>query len=76
FGVSVVFWPTRPSMCVTGTDRSPKPGQVIKLRTDRIISFLKKHDYNVLNLIELRKPGVGEGMTKKIQVGENEFNHY
>jgi ribosomal protein S18 acetylase RimI-like enzyme len=43
---------------------------------DRIISFLKKRGYNVLNLIELRRPGAGERMTRVIQVGENEFDHY
>ena len=43
---------------------------------DRIIRFLHKRGYNVLNLIELRRARPGEEMTGKIQVGANEFDHY
>ena len=43
---------------------------------DRIIRFLGKRGYNVLNLIEIRRP-VSEGnLSTKIRVGENEFDHY
>lgn len=41
---------------------------------DRIINFLQKRGYNVLNLIELRRARSGEEMTRKIQVGANEFD--
>jgi ribosomal protein S18 acetylase RimI-like enzyme len=39
------------------------------------ISFLKKLGYNVLNLIEVRKPWRGEELTTSVQVGENEFDY-
>jgi ribosomal protein S18 acetylase RimI-like enzyme len=39
------------------------------------ISFLKKHGYNVLNLIELRRPWSGEKLTMRIKVGEDEFDY-
>jgi len=36
---------------------------------DRIISFLKKRGYNVLNLIEVRRARLGEETSEKIKVG-------
>lgn len=39
------------------------------------ISFLKKRGYNILNLIELRRPWKGEELSTKIPVGENEFDY-
>lgn len=39
------------------------------------IRFLKKRGYNVLNLIELRRPVGGESSTKTIRVGTEEFNY-
>ncbi len=42
---------------------------------ERMISFLRKHGYTVLNLIELRKPYPDERLTQKIQVGEHEFDY-
>ena len=41
----------------------------------KIIAFLRKRGYTVLNLIELRKPWNGEKLTTKIQVGENQFDY-
>ena len=40
-----------------------------------IIGFLQKRGYNILNLIELRRPHPGEEITRKINVGENKFNY-
>jgi len=42
---------------------------------DKIISFLKKRGYNVLNLIEIRRPRAGEGSRGRIKVGEREFDY-
>ena len=42
---------------------------------DRMIAFLRKHGYTVLNLIELRKPWAGEHCNQKIRVGKNEFDY-
>jgi len=39
------------------------------------ISFLKKRGYNVLNLIEVRRPWKGEELSTKIQVGKNMFDY-
>ena len=41
----------------------------------RMIAFLRKRDYTVLNLIEIRKPYQGEKLTKVIHVGEHEFDY-
>ena len=41
----------------------------------RIISFLAKRGYDVLNLIEIRKPLQNEKLTKKIKVGEYEYRY-
>lgn len=41
----------------------------------RMISFLRKHGYTVLNLIEIRKPHNGERLTQKVAVGEHEFDY-
>ncbi|MBN1667086.1 MAG: GNAT family N-acetyltransferase [Anaerolineales bacterium] len=38
-----------------------------------IIMFLGKRGYNVLNLLELRRPYPDEELEDKIQVGDNEF---
>ncbi len=37
----------------------------------RMISFLWKYGYTVLNLIEVRKPYPGEKLTQEIQVGDH-----
>lgn len=42
---------------------------------DGIIAFLKSRGYNVLNLIEIRKPYNDEKPAAKIKVGENEFDY-
>ena len=39
----------------------------------RMIEFLRKRGYTVLNLIEIRKPYKREKLTQKITVGEHEF---
>ena len=41
----------------------------------KIISFLSKRGYNVLNLIEIRKPSGNELLTQKINVGKYEYNY-
>ena len=41
----------------------------------RMIAFLRKQGYTVLNLIEIRKPYQGETLTQKITVGEHEFDY-
>ena len=39
---------------------------------EKIIRFLQR-GYNVLNLIELRRPDAGEELSKKVRVGNHEF---
>ena len=39
----------------------------------RMIEFLRKRGYTVLNLIEIRKPYKNEELTQTIAVGEHEF---
>ena len=41
----------------------------------RMIDFLRKRGYTVLNLIEIRKPYKGEKLTQKVCVGEHEFDY-
>ena len=41
----------------------------------RMIEFLRKRGYTVLNLIEIRKPHPGERLTQTIAVGEHEFDY-
>ena len=41
----------------------------------RMIEFLRKRGYTVLNLIEIRKPFKGEKLTQTITVGEHEFDY-
>ena len=41
----------------------------------RMIAFLRKHGYTVLNLIEIRKPYPGERLMRKILVDKNEFDY-
>ncbi len=41
----------------------------------RMIEFLRKRGYTVLNLIEIRKPYQGENLTQIIHVGEHEFDY-
>ena len=41
----------------------------------RMIAFLRKRGYTVLNLIEIRKPYQGEQPTQTICVGEYEFDY-
>ena len=41
----------------------------------RMIDFLKKRGYTVLNLIEIRKPYKGERLTQTITVGEHKFDY-
>lgn len=40
---------------------------------DKIIRFLSKRGYNVLNLIEVRRRHPGEEPSKKVRVGDHEF---
>lgn len=40
-----------------------------------MIEFLRKNRYSVLNLIEIRKPYVGETLSQRILVGEHEFDY-
>ena len=42
---------------------------------EKMISFLKKRGYTVLNLIEIRKPWPGENCGQKINVGKNELEY-
>ena len=42
---------------------------------DKMIKFLSKMGYNVLNLIEIRKPWENEILTQKIYVGNHEYNY-
>ena len=41
----------------------------------RMIEFLRKRGYTVLNLIEIRKPYQGEKLTQTIMVGEHQFDY-
>ena len=41
----------------------------------RMIAFMRKRGYTVLNLIEIRKPYAGEKTSQLIQVGEHEFDY-
>ena len=41
----------------------------------RMIAFLRKRGYTVLNLVEIRKPYKNEKLTQTIQVGEHEFDY-
>lgn len=41
----------------------------------RMIAFLRKRGYTVLNLIEIRKPYNGENLTQTITVEEHEFDY-
>ena len=41
----------------------------------RMIEFLRKRGYTVLNLIEIRKPYKDEKLTQTITVGEHEFDY-
>ena len=41
----------------------------------RMIEFLRKRGYTVLNLIEIRKPYKAETLTQTIAVGEHEFDY-
>ena len=41
----------------------------------RMIEFLRKRGYTVLNLIEIRKPYEGEKLTQKVCVGEHRFDY-
>ncbi|MDD2889610.1 MAG: GNAT family N-acetyltransferase [bacterium] len=42
---------------------------------DKIIKFLEKHGYNVLNLIELRRPYEKELNKKNIKIGKHKFKY-
>ncbi len=42
---------------------------------DRIIHFLRKRGYSVLNLIELRRTRPGEEIAQKVRVGKHEFDY-
>ena len=41
----------------------------------RMIEFLRKRGYTVLNMIEIRKPYTGETLTQQIRVGEHRFDY-
>ena len=45
------------------------------IKVHRMINFLRKRGYTVLNLIEIRKPYEGENLTQTIRVGEHEFDY-
>ena len=40
-----------------------------------ILSFMKRHGYDVLNLVELRRAGPGEKAVRRITVGSEEFRY-
>ncbi len=40
-----------------------------------MISFLRRHGYTVINLVEIRRPYAGEKLTQKIKVGDHEFDY-
>lgn len=42
---------------------------------DKMIKFLSNMGYNVLNLIEIRRPWKNEVLTQKISVGNHEYNY-
>lgn len=42
---------------------------------ERMIAFLRKQGYSVLNLIEIRKAYPNEKFSQKINVGKNEFDY-
>lgn len=42
---------------------------------DRMMAFLAKRGYNVLNLVEIRRAYGGEHLTRKYKIGENEFDY-
>lgn len=42
---------------------------------DKIIPFLLKRGYNVLNLIEIRKPAKNEKLTQKIRIGNYQYRY-
>jgi len=42
---------------------------------DKVIQFLSKRGYNVLNLIEIRKPLKNEELSQKIRVGKYEYKY-
>ncbi len=41
----------------------------------RMIEFLRRRGYTVLNLIEIRKAYKGEKLTQKIKVGDHDFDY-
>ncbi len=41
----------------------------------KMIEFLRKHDYTVLNLIEIRKPYKDERLSRIISVGDHQFDY-
>ena len=41
----------------------------------RMIEFLRKRGYTVLNLIEIRKPRKNEKLTTQIMVGDHTFDY-
>ncbi|HPH94750.1 MAG TPA: GNAT family N-acetyltransferase [Anaerolineaceae bacterium] len=50
-----------------------KPYNWVDPNNDKIIRFLQKRGYNVLNLIELRHAHPGEALNSTIRVGKFEF---
>ena len=42
---------------------------------DGVIQFLRPHGYDVLNLIEVRRPHKGEALAEKVRVMGNEFRY-
>ena len=42
---------------------------------EAVIAFLGSRGYNVLNLIEIRKPYCGEKLSQKIRVNDHEFDY-
>ena len=42
---------------------------------ERMIAFLRRHGYQVLNMIEIRKPTKNDGDMSRIKVGLNSFDY-
>jgi GNAT superfamily N-acetyltransferase len=54
---------------------SDAPYNWVHPNNDPIIQFLQRRGYDVLNLIELRRPRSGEKPSRVICVGEHKFNY-
>jgi ribosomal protein S18 acetylase RimI-like enzyme len=59
--------------CLAQERGSSFPYNWVDPNNDPIIRFLQNRGYNVLNLIELRRPYPGEELTQQIKVGSHVF---